>query len=40
MRELYFTETFGVIRKEKAISIPDHTTQVINEDAEKEWPQN
>jgi len=26
MRELYFTETFGVNRKEKAISIPDHTT--------------
>ena len=30
MRELYFKETFGVIRQVKAISIPDHTTQVIN----------
>jgi hypothetical protein len=40
MREIYFTETFGVIRREKTISISDHTTQVINGDAEKDWPQN
>jgi hypothetical protein len=40
MRELHFTDTYGVIRKEKTVSIHDHTTQVINEDVEKEWPQN
>jgi hypothetical protein len=37
---LYFTKKFGVIRKEKAIGILDHTTEIVHKNVEKEWSQN
>jgi len=40
MRGIHETRSFDVISKEKAIRIPDCTTQVIDTNVEKVWSQN
>jgi hypothetical protein len=37
---LYFMKNFDIMSEGKAIWIPDHTTQVINENVENVWSQN